>query len=332
MHHHSNQTIQPITRCSSCVADFIDSQCLSRVYSLIDRLPFCRAAVIFESIRIKLRARTEKLKSVKDGAISNSLNQATAWISIYLREPRDFARTALIKNSLFIRQLEHRRNTLMSRRRIRAYCNNFRMPQRQQYLSLLSRDRRSRILVSYHFGDYVYGINFLVSLESPCRKRYVLSHQAAPNEYYLNIRRGLGANAVDRSSELLSSDTSITKLSLLLRKPDNTLVLFCDLPTGFGEPVEVSFLNRLARFPKGPATLAIINNTPLLPVINFFDGKNNQIEFSRQIEPRLHCDESLQSGIARITQELVSFFESFLHKYPEQWRYLSRLPIYFNDG
>jgi len=261
-------------------------------------------------------------------------NQAAA-ISRYLREPIHRVETKVQRNSLLLKQLEFRRTSSANPIQIRQYCQSFEIEQEKEYLDLLAQDKRSRILASYHFGDYVYGTNTLASLEQVKREKYVLSQSPGGDVYFDNLRKALGELGASRSSELIYSATSASRLSALLRKGNCTLVLFCDLPQGFGgisnATTNVKFLNRVARFPMGPALLALSNRVPLMPVINFRDCKRNKIRFSRQIEPVLKLDESLQIGVNRITQQLVSFFELFFKRYPEQWRYLQLLPNYFEQ-
>lgn len=258
-----------------------------------------------------------------------SVIDVPALIAVLMREPIAFVETSLSRNMLHIQQLDRRRDARISPRRIAEYCNKFIIEQDTDYKKLLREDKRSRILASYHFGDYVYGMNIFACLDTPNRKRYVLSQNAANSAYFKNLQNGLGGRSIDRSAELVWSETRISDLSLLLRNGNTTLALFCDLPIGFGEKVEVQFLGRVASFPKGPALLAITNKAPLLPVITYHDGHSNKIEIGTQIEPYLYCDESLQAGVGRITQELIFFFESFFKMYPEQWRYLKNLPAYY---
>ena len=167
MHFHLNLTIQLVRRCYFRVSDFIYSYCLSKFDSLADKLSRCRVAILFEILKVSHAARFEKHSLTIEGVTESSFIEAANWVSIYLREPRGSAANFLLRNRLFVRQLENRRNTLMNCRKISRYCKNFKMGQRQEYLALLSTDQRSRILVSYHFGEYVYGMNYLACLEKP---------------------------------------------------------------------------------------------------------------------------------------------------------------------
>mgnify|MGYP002630799406 CR=1 FL=1 len=294
--------------------------------TLLDNSFFSKPAILIEKLAIKYHKRYW-IRSA-DPCVQ-SRKEYLALVSIFMRESLASVENILSRNAVFSRQLESRRDYKVAGKRILRYCKGFEIEQREDYQNLLQEDKRSRILASFHFGDYIYGMNTLVCLDSPGRERYVLSQKAASVQYFNNLRNGLGARAVDRSSELLFSEIKTPELSARLRNGNSTLVLFCDLPPGFGEHVEIKFLNRMARFPQGPAMLAISNRTPLLPVINYYDGRSNRIALGTQIEPCLNGEETLQAGVNRITQELISFFEYFFRKYPEQWRYVQNLPGYF---
>lgn len=287
-----------------------------------------KLALVFEKLKLYSCARIDTDR--QDTNLSTA-SESLSLIAMLLREPASSTRRLLTRNAIYLERLQASYNRRVPRNRLIKHCSEFRLRQRQAYLNLLRDDERSRILAAYHFGDYVYGMNTLVCLENPERKRYVLSQRAASGAYFENLRLGLGNRAIDKSAELLTTDTNAAELSRLLRGGNTTLALYCDLPAGFGERVEVNFLGRRAMFPKGPAMLAISNKAPLLPVINYNDGEYNRIELGKQIEPRLNCDESLQAGVIRITQQLIVFFEHYFYKHPEQWRYLKYLPAYYLD-
>ena len=250
-------------------------------------------------------------------------------ISFFIRVHLRTVSAIFHRNAMFLQQVEHRRVHVLDRYRIQQYVGIFELQQGNEFSSLTEMDGRSRILATYHFGDFVYGMNYLVCLDPPGRNRLVLSQAKPSRSYAENMRNAFGARVVGGAAQLISADTSTAALSALLRGGDCTLVMFCDLPSGSGELVQIQFLNRAAWFPRGPATLAITNRTPLLPVINYLHEGLNKIELAQQIEPDLLAGESLETGVRRITQLLINFFEQYFLRFPEQWRYLRHLPLYF---
>tara|TARA_R110002073_G_scaffold41186_1_gene116630 strand:- start:387 stop:896 length:510 start_codon:yes stop_codon:yes gene_type:complete len=158
----------------------------------------------------------------------------------------------------------------------------------------------------------------------------VLSLNRSAGASFTNLVTGFGPRAPRSECELLLSEHSSSDLSQLLRAGNTSLLLFCDVPPGLTETVQVSFLNRPAWFSIGPALLALANRVPLLPLLNYSDGQSRYVRLGKQIEPLLLQSESLREGAGRVTQELVSLFEGSFLEFPEQWRFTSLLPIYFS--
>jgi lauroyl/myristoyl acyltransferase len=120
-------------------------------------------------------------------------------------------------------------------------------------------------------------------------------------------------------------------LSTLLRRGNCTLVLFCDVSAECGARTAVRFLGRQAWFSRGPATLAVINRVPLVPVLCTNDANQSWIDITSPLDPVPHADESVRDCVDRLTQQLVSHFEDYFRASPEQWRYLHQLPLYFTN-
>jgi lauroyl/myristoyl acyltransferase len=281
------------------------------------------------SLGIKLEKFKLKLGIRADNKLKRYWEELQKWTSYYLREPQKRTSYILIKNTLFLRQLEHRRNQFQATEMLNRYRQTLRFKQEKEYRRFLTADNRSRIIAAYHFGDFVYGLNHLMCFENSERNRLVYSQQANSPVYFDNMARAFGERAIGRESLLTEACSSPASLSRQLRNGRCSLVMFCDLPQGYGEAVSVRLLNRQAWFPRGPATLAIVNKSPILPVINYQENGQNQIVIANLIEPCLKLDEDRNAAAARITQQLVSILEEYLLRFPYQWRYLQALPDYF---
>ena len=255
--------------------------------------------------------------------------EQVAAIATFLREPHGRTRRLLAANDKWLAGLERRRNRPLAQPELRRLVARLRFPQQGQLLELIGDDPRSRLLVSYHFGDYIYGLNLLGSSVSARGRVYYLSQTRGSAAYFDNIRRAFGRSAPGPGSQLLAAETGIGILAPLLRSPGTQFVTFCDLSEQFGGRAAVNFLHRRAFFPRGPALLSLTNRIPMLPVINWFDGERGQLVLGEQIEPRRLAGESLAEAGSRITAALAGFFEPFFRSNPEQWRYLSALPLYF---
>ena len=251
-------------------------------------------------------------------------------IAFAFRQPINAVSSLLAKNRLHNLRFEQRRNTTESPSLVHRYCQGFKIPQREDYLELIQKDRRPRIIASFHCGDFLYGSASLLRLDSSKRRKFVLSLNRSSSACYSNLAAGFGQEMLDSGYELLLADTDSSQLSQILRAGNASILLFCDVPSGLNETTEVNFLNRHAWFSVGPAILALANRVPLLPLINYSAAGSSFLELGDQIEPVLLPSETLRTGAKRITQSLVSFFESAFLEKPEQWRFLSLLPCYFS--
>lgn len=251
--------------------------------------------------------------------------------ALLLRQPLADVQALLAENRLHNRRFERRRNVADSRGRIRSYCNSIQLPQQEEYLDLIHRDDRSRVIASFHFGDFLYGSAKLFRLNNSTRRNIVLSLNRSATACFANLSAAYGEEQPWRECELLLEQCSSVRLSRLLRAGKTSLLLYCDLPPGLSASTQLGFLGRPAWFSIGPAMLALINRVPLLPLINYFDGQQNRVLLAKQIESERAPSESLRQAARRMTQQLVDFFEPVFLQYPEQWRFLSLLPVYFSD-
>jgi KDO2-lipid IV(A) lauroyltransferase len=80
--------------------------------------------------------------------------------------------------------------------------------------------------------------------------------------------------------------------------------------------VEVTYFGETAKFPAGPAALALRTKTPLLPVTLWFDGRGWAIHVH---DPVPH------TTIREMTQALANVFEQGIREHPEDWHMLQRL-------
>mgnify|MGYP002631126083 CR=1 FL=1 len=251
-------------------------------------------------------------------------------IAFAFRQSSNAVNSVLAKNRLHNCRLEQRRNKVERGSVVQRYCQGFEFPQREDYLDLIKKDERSRIVASFHCGDFLFGSASLFSLDSNKRRKYVLSLNRSSQACYANLAAGFGHKAAGPDCELLLCETDSSKLSQILRSGNSSILLFCDVPPGLNEAIAVKFLNRYAWFSIGPAILALANRVPILPLINYSAGNSSYIRLGNQIEPDLLPSETLREGAKRITQSLVSLFESAFIESPEQWRFLSLLPRYFS--
>ncbi len=263
---------------------------------------------------------------------TNFAAEQVAAISTFLREPRGRTRRLLATNANWLTALERRRNTRLSEAELRRHAALFDFPQARQLRELLADDGRSRLLASFHFGDYVYGLNLLAASFGGRANVVFLSDAPASAASFANMKLAFDGHAPGPGAQLLARSTPGTEVGALLRRRGVQCITFCDFVQRGCARAQVVFLFRHAVFCRGPATLALTNRVPLLPVINWFDGERHQVLLGEQIEPCFFDGENLAGAARRITDDLVRFFEPFFRLNPEQWRYLEALPHFFPNA
>ncbi len=249
--------------------------------------------------------------------------------AFFLREPRARTLQILGNNQKFLAQVERRRNSVLSPAALSKHQSQFYIPQLSAFKELVDYDRRSRIVATYHFGDFVYGLNELMCHEVAGRKRLLYSQERASSAYFHNVRLAFGARGVAADGQLTADQTSPLALLDSLRQGHCTLVMFCDLPQNFGATVAVKFLGRQARFPRGPALLAVTAGVPVLPVICYQHAGQHRVHFGKYLEASVTGSGSREVAVKRVAQSLCALLEEFLARFPAQWRYLRQLPGYF---
>lgn len=82
--------------------------------------------------------------------------------------------------------------------------------------------------------------------------------------------------------------------------------------------IEVNFFNRVAKFPQGPAKIAIETGAQLLPAAVWSENDKTIIKFYPHI--------STASGdLLEVTQKIADVFEEILSAHPENWHMLQKI-------
>ncbi|HUW15561.1 MAG TPA: phosphatidylinositol mannoside acyltransferase, partial [Actinomycetes bacterium] len=87
--------------------------------------------------------------------------------------------------------------------------------------------------------------------------------------------------------------------------------------------IEVDLLGEPARFPAGPAVLALRTGAPLLPVMSWYDKDRTHLE----IQTALHVDSSLgfRDSVLALTQQFADALGQALREHPTDWHMLQRV-------
>ena len=173
-----------------------------------------------------------------------------ACLSRCLGEPAGECQRILGANSRYLEAVERFRNAPQSQACLNRHVASFQFAQKDQLDFLDRHDRRSRLIASYHAGDFIYGANVYANHEASAISQFVLL-QHKPGK---NFQRNMGdipnaclrdnVSAVLHDDKLLPGDIAFNisldyaefnrqKLQNLCRKLD-ILQLIENLPMGFG--------------------------------------------------------------------------------------------------
>lgn len=196
--------------------------------------------------------------------------------------------------------------------------------ERNDYRKVISGSSASRVVATIHMGDFLRAFSCLSGESDPGWQALTLvreiddQHVAAPKVASIHQRI------------LRPGEYSATEIVAALRRGRHSLCILFDLREGFGGTVETRFFGRSARTVKGPAALAIASGSPIIPFVTYQQRGLHHLEMAELIDTRLLPDESFQGGVRRVTQQLIRLAESWIRRFPEQWKFLPQLPLYFD--
>ena len=253
-------------------------------------------------------------------------------LSVLLHEPERHCRRVVRANLHFSAALDQTRSCRQSRYEILARSKAIIWSQATQFHTFRRHYRGSCILAATHLGDYVHCLSPLAAASDPdgTAVRHLVIREKWPDRVSLaNLAVDFSHRAVAPPQILISSQVNVLMLRDLLRTSACTLTSFFDLPASHGAVVPVSFLGRPAWFSAGIASLAIAASVPIVPVVTYRRGGRDHLVTGPLLLPEAHYGERFSETRIRLTQVLVNWHESWLCRYPEQWRYLPNLPAYF---
>lgn len=250
--------------------------------------------------------------------------------SVMLHEPRQRCRMLARRHLMHLMLTEERRNRLRGDEEIRDYRRRIVWPQRKAWSRAMANDRRSRIIATYHFGDYVHGLSQLAGAEVQGRVRMLIRQEHGSEASRMNLEADY--RQLDRRPPrtLLADEVEPLRLWKRLRAGNCSLITFCDLPAGSGVACRVQFLGQPAWFSSGAAQLAVSAGVPVFPVISWHEADRSQLMTGAPIEPCLWQGKPFETAVQQLMQRLISVLEARLRQHPWQWRYLGGLARYFH--
>lgn len=135
---------------------------------------------------------------------------------------------------------------------------------------------------------------------------------------FLAYRQAMGMEVLDLDGKVTS------QLEKRLRE-GRLIALVADRDLS-ASGVVVDFFGKKAKFPPGPAKLAITTGAPLITAYVSYTEMGIHVDFSEPI-PTLNRTGSIEQQVEAITQEIASNFERGIQALPQDWHMLQRVFI-----
>ena len=133
---------------------------------------------------------------------------------------------------------------------------------------------------------------------------------------FLEYRQAMGM-------EVLDLDGKVTGILEQRLREGRLVALVADRDLS-ASGVEVDFFGRRAKFPPGPARLALTTGAPLITAYVSYERDGIFVDFSEPISTKDRGSD-LQRQVASITQEIAKNFEVGIRGKPEDWHMLQRV-------
>ena len=88
-------------------------------------------------------------------------------------------------------------------------------------------------MASFHFENFVYGINKYLCFQADISKTLVLSQTELGTACIENMASAFGDKGIRLENQVLLDQIDVCGLSQFLRQAGRSLVMFADLPRGF---------------------------------------------------------------------------------------------------
>jgi KDO2-lipid IV(A) lauroyltransferase len=173
---------------------------------------------------------------------------------------------------------------------------------------------RGAVLVSPHLGNWELGGVALALMGNP------ITVVGVPDALMPGISRFRDHARRVHGIEVINVEAgAISPLELARALERNRLVAMLGDRNFFeADAVEVDFFGRKARFPRGPALLAIAMGSPLLPCFVTYGAKG---KYDAEVTAPIPAPSAGPKGerASEMTQALAKVFEERIRAHPEQW-------------
>ncbi len=190
----------------------------------------------------------------------------------------------------------------------------------KEHINHLYELNRPVVIVSIHMGDFFKGFLKLATLAPSTAEVGIIKWMNISKKEtaaYSKFRE-LGANL---KLFRLRDKPGLDAIRFLRRK--NVLLTLCDIKSDLVKTTPVSFFDKTAHFPCGPAELAIAGQAIIMPVYTSESDGKSQLIVCEPIDTLKVIDEqaSLSINGEKVTQLIVSYIENWIKNNPEQWHF-----------
>jgi len=188
----------------------------------------------------------------------------------------------------------------------------------KQYLDEAVARGQGVIAVSAHFGNFP--LMLLRLAQEGYRTHAIIrpTRDKKVEEYFQNLRRGLGLNTVYAQPRKQCVDESLKALR-------NNGVLFIPLDQNFGNGagVFVDFFGQKAATATGPVVFAMRTQAPILPI---FTIRQNDDRHKIIVNPPLYLEHGQddKETILINTSRITRIIEDYIRRYPAEWGWMHR--------
>lgn len=168
------------------------------------------------------------------------------------------------------------------------------------------------LILTAHLGNWEMGGVFLTLMGYPLNVITALDVETRLHDYRVRLRQG------QRIKVITLNDTLSSSLAVLQALKANELVALLGDRDLFGKGIPVRFFGQTVFFPIGPALLARLSETALIPTFVLAGPKNRYL---CRAEPPLFLQrtENRNEDLAINTQRIAAVMEKFIRSYPDQW-------------
>ena len=180
------------------------------------------------------------------------------------------------------------------------------------YEHLMSAQHRNRgtILLTAHLGNWELGAVFIRRMGFPVAAVALPHEDPRMDRLFNRQRQRCGVHVIP-----LGKDA--TKRSLRSLRDGQMLGILGDR-TFTEHGISMTFCNKNVVLPRGPATLSLRSQAPVVPTFVIREGRwKFRLCFEQPIEPQTH--QTTDTSVRSLTQMYAAVTERFLKRFPDQW-------------